>query len=52
MQASTLERIRKLACEVFACEAEDINDETTARDVNGWDSLSHTIFIMIIEKEF
>ena len=47
-----LERIRKTAVATFGCKEEEIRSETTAADINGWDSLSHTLFIMAVEREF
>jgi acyl carrier protein len=36
--------------ETFRCRSVAITRETTAMDVDGWDSLSHTALIMGIEQ--
>lgn len=47
-----LSRVRKVAAATFGCKESMIGPRTTALDVNGWDSLSHTLFILAIEREF
>ncbi len=36
--------------ECFGCDAADITDDTIADDIEGWDSLGHTVLMMRIEK--
>jgi acyl carrier protein len=45
------ERLKKIFLDVFDSETE-IGDQTTAADVEGWDSLSHIRLILAVEKEF
>jgi acyl carrier protein len=47
-----LERIRAVAERTFNCPRSAITEQTVAEDIDGWDSLSHTIFIMNVEDEF
>jgi len=45
-------RLRTVAEQTFNCPPDLIGEQTVAADVPGWDSLSHTIFIMNVEHEF
>jgi acyl carrier protein len=47
-----LERIRAVAERTFNCSRSAVTEQTVAEDIDGWDSLSHTIFIMNVEDEF
>jgi acyl carrier protein len=47
-----LRGVQRIAHETFRCDPALIQDDTVADDVPGWDSLSHTIFIMTIEQTF
>lgn len=44
-------RLKDVFRDVFDREVE-LNDNTTAADVNGWDSLTHITLIGTIEDEF
>lgn len=46
------EKIRAVFREVFDDEALEIYDEMQAKDVEGWDSLTHISLIMAIEEAF
>lgn len=46
------ERLNEIACDVFEEDNLQLNDETTADDVDGWDSLTHLGFVNEIEIEF
>ena len=46
------DRLNEIACDVFEEENLQLNDETTADDVDGWDSLTHLGFVNEIEIEF
>ena len=46
------ERLNKIFCEVFDDDDIKITPETTANDVDGWDSLSHVNLITTIEARF
>ncbi|MBF0135516.1 MAG: acyl carrier protein [Magnetococcus sp. DMHC-1] len=50
---SVLATFRSLITPIFFIDdPETITPETVAADVEGWDSLSHTLVIMAVEKEF
>ena len=38
--------------ELFEDETIQLNENTTANDVEGWDSLSHSLVILAVEKRF
>lgn len=50
--SALLARVQKVAAATFRCRADEIALATTAADIDGWDSLSHTIFVMELEREF
>jgi acyl carrier protein len=45
-------RLNKVFCKVFKDETIVISDETTAKDIEKWDSLTHLILISSTESEF
>lgn len=47
-----LRRVQKVAAAAFRCPEEKISLATTAADINGWDSLSHTVLLVNLEREF
>lgn len=47
-----LVRVRKVAAVVFGCPEDAISYETSGADVDSWDSLSHTVFLFDLEREF
>ncbi len=46
------ERLNAVFADVFDNEELTVNDETTAADVEGWDSLIHITLIDAVEEEF
>jgi len=48
------DRLKKIICDELYLDAEtiEINDETQAPEVPGWDSLNHANIIVAIEKDF
>lgn len=46
------ERLNAVFQDVFDDEELTVNDETTAADVDGWDSLVHITLIDAVEEEF
>ncbi len=46
------ERLNAVFRDVFDDEELTVNDETTAADVEGWDSLIHITLIDAVEEEF
>ena len=45
-------RVAAIIRRQFSTAEASVSRETTALDVDGWDSLSHTILMVKIEKEF
>ena len=45
-------RLEQIISDTFCLDAASIGPETTALDIDGWDSLSHLILMMNIEKSF
>ncbi len=46
------ERLNAVFADVFDDDELTVNDETTAADVDGWDSLMHITLIDAVEEEF
>ncbi len=49
---TTFERLNEIFREVFDDDTIELKPETTANDVDGWDSLSHVNLILAIETKF
>ena len=49
---TTLEKLTGIFRTVFDDDEINIGPETTASDVDGWDSLSHVNLILAVEKGF
>lgn len=47
-----LQRIQTLLQDILEDETIELHPETTANEVDGWDSLSHVQLISAIEKDF
>ena len=47
-----LERINEVFRVIFDDETLEVDENTTANDVEGWDSLTHINIIASVEKEF
>jgi acyl carrier protein len=45
-------RLNQVFCKVFKDDSIVISDETTAKDIEKWDSLTHLILISTTEYEF
>ncbi len=53
MEISTIkERISNVLTTILEHSNFEMHDELTAKDVDGWDSLSHMMIITKIEEEF
>ena len=46
------ERLTTVFREVFDDDTLVLSDTTTARDIEGWDSLQHITLILAVEREF
>ena len=49
---ANLDRLTEVFQDVFDDEELTVNDDTTAADVDGWDSLVHITLIDAVEEEF
>jgi acyl carrier protein len=45
-------RLNQVFCKVFKDDSIVISDDTTAKDIEKWDSLTHLILISTTESEF
>lgn len=50
--SSTLGEVALIINRLFGYPVDEVDMETTAEDVNGWDSLSHTMFLLEVEDRF
>ncbi|MCK9613710.1 MAG: acyl carrier protein [Bacteroidales bacterium] len=48
----TFDELNKIFCKVFYDDDIKISPETTANDIDGWDSLSHLNLVVAVEKNF
>lgn len=46
------EKLNEVFCDVFDDDTIEINDETTADDIEDWDSLEHINLVVAVEKAF
>ena len=46
------ERLNEVFQDVFDDDDIEVNNETTAKDIDGWDSLHHISLLSAIEDEF
>ena len=46
------EKLQQIARDAFDYDGIALDDDTTAADVPGWDSLAHVNFMYTIEQEF
>jgi acyl carrier protein len=44
-------KVRAIIAETFNVASSDITDDTVADDVNGWDSLGHTVLMVRLQKK-
>jgi len=49
---TTMEILNQIFCMVFDDDTIQLKPETTANDVDGWDSLSHVNLIVAVESKF
>lgn len=49
---NTKDRLQEVFRNVFEDDEIEIADETTADDIDAWDSLTHVQLIVAVEKEF
>ncbi len=46
------DKLNEIFCDVLDLDEVELKDETTAEDIEEWDSLSHIQLIVAIEKAF
>jgi acyl carrier protein len=46
------EHLQKIYCTILKKDKVILTDETTAADIDGWDSLTHMLLMDSVEKEF
>lgn len=51
-RAEVYETLNQVFQEVFDDDGIQVNDDTTAADIDGWDSLTHITLIDAVEDEF
>jgi acyl carrier protein len=51
-RAEILETINRVAADILGASDLVLSEETTARDVGGWDSLSHVQILLGVESAF
>jgi acyl carrier protein len=51
-RAEILQRIQSIASSILAIPGLEMGEDTTARDVPGWDSLTHVQIIIGVEQAF
>ena len=51
-RSDILKRVEEIFREELEIEDLELNDETTAEDVEGWDSLSHVQLVAVMEDAF
>lgn len=49
---TTADRIKNVMSAVFETEVEKINENSSADDIENWDSLRHLNLILALEEEF
>ena len=49
---AVIEELTKVFEEVFDQKGLQISPETTANDIEGWDSMSHVTMLMAVEEHF
>lgn len=45
-------KVREVVAATFEVDPGDLNDSTTARDVDGWDSLAHATLVLRLQRVF
>lgn len=52
LQVVTIDQLGEIVRDVFDDDAAEITESTTAKDVDGWDSLNHIRFMVTVEQRF
>lgn len=51
-RTETLKRVEAIVADVLMLPSLQLDESTTARDVSGWDSLTHVQIIIAVEQAF
>ena len=51
-RADVMDRVTSIVSDILGVSGLRLTDETTARDVQGWDSLTHVQIIIAVESEY
>ena len=46
------QRLTNVFCDVFDDDTISLTDETTAEDIDGWDSFEHINLVVAVQEEF
>jgi acyl carrier protein len=49
---SDLEKFNEYVCQVFGIELEELSDDSTPDDIDGWDSVTHMDLMAFFEDEW
>ena len=52
MTASTFERVRSVASDIFGVPADKITAESSPQTIDNWDSMQHLNLVLAIEEKF
>lgn len=52
MTASTLERVRSVASDIFGVPVDKITAESSPQTIDNWDSMQHLNLVLAIEEKF
>ncbi len=52
MTASTFERVRNVASDIFGIPADKITAESSPETIENWDSMQHLNLVLAIEEKF
>ncbi len=52
MTASTFERVRNVASDIFGISANKITAESSPETIENWDSMQHLNLVLAIEEKF
>jgi acyl carrier protein len=52
LTASTLERVRSVASDIFGVPVDKITAESSPQTIDNWDSMQHLNLVLAIEEKF
>jgi acyl carrier protein len=52
LTASTFERVRSVASDIFGVPADKITAESSPQTIDNWDSMQHLNLVLAIEEKF